>query len=606
MQVPLKQYWDLLIDYLKPQWPKVLLLAILLLSSIGLQLLNPQIMRRFIDSAVSGGSPETLAGAAALFIGVALTNQVLSVVVTYVGQDVGWTATNGLRADLALHCLRLDLSFHHDRTPGEMIERIDGDITALSNFFSQLVIRVLGSGILLVGTLALLFREDWRVGMAVSTFTAAALVILGRTRNLAVPHQRAERQASADLFGFLEERLAGLEDIRANGGGAYVMRRFHQQMRNLFQRGRRAILMRSATWVLTLGLFALGSALTLGMGVSLFLAGAITIGTVYLFFQYTEMLQRPLEQISNQMQELQRATASILRIRELREIRPRIEDAEAAARPSAEHLALSTQHSVLGARLPPGTSVPPGALSVEFQRVSFAYGDDETVLKDVSFALAPGRVLGLLGRTGSGKTTLARLLFRLYDPTGGVIRLGGLATSEARVGDLRRRVGLVTQDVQLFHASVRDNLTFFDRSVADERILKVIGELGLHEWYAARSAGLDTELATGGGGLSAGEAQLLAFIRVFLRDPGLVILDEASSRLDPATERLIEHAVDRLLRDRTVIIIAHRLATVQRADEIVILEQGCVLEQGAREQLAQAPHSRFARLLQAGLEEALA
>jgi ABC-type multidrug transport system fused ATPase/permease subunit len=251
----------------------------------------------------------------------------------------------------------------------------------------------------------------------------------------------------------------------------------------------------------------------------------------------------------------------------------------------------------------------------------------DLVLQDISFHLASGRVLGLLGRTGSGKTTLTRLLFRLYDPDRGEISLGcqerpgGLRPGGIRptspgetqlvdirrlsIHELRRRVGMVTQNIQLFHASVRENLTFFDPSIPDHRILEAISDLGLGEWYHALPKGLDTDLESGGGGLSAGEAQLLAFTRIFLRNPGLVILDEATSRLDPATEGLIERAVDKLVRNRTAIIVAHRLGTVQRADDILILENGRILEWGERLRLAGDPSTRFYHLLETGLEEVL-
>jgi len=210
-----------------------------------------------------------------------------------------------------------------------------------------------------------------------------------------------------------------------------------------------------------------------------------------------------------------------------------------------------------------------------------------------------------LGRTGSGKTTLTRLIFRLYDPTGGRIALGGKDLRETSLQLLRRRIGIVTQDVQLFRASVRDNLTFFDRSIPDKHILSALEELELGDWLRSLPHGLDTQLETGSRSLSAGEAQLLAFARIFLRSPGLVILDEASSRLDPATEQRIERAIDRLLHGRTAIVVAHRLGSVQRSGEILILEEGQVCEYGPREQLACDPGSRFHQLLQTGLEEVL-
>lgn len=227
------------------------------------------------------------------------------------------------------------------------------------------------------------------------------------------------------------------------------------------------------------------------------------------------------------------------------------------------------------------------------------------VLRHVALRLAPGRVLGILGRTGSGKSTLIRLLARLYDPLAGTVTLGGVDVRDVAQADLRQRVGVVTQEVQIFQASVRDNLTFFDPRVDDAAIHRALGELGLLDWIDSLPAGLDSPLGATGSGLSAGEAQLLAFARVFLRDPGLVILDEASSRLDPATERRLERAIDGLARGRTAIVIAHRLDTVQRADDILVLEAGEVVEFGARQRLAADPTSRFAQLMKVGLTEAL-
>jgi ATP-binding cassette subfamily B protein len=251
-----------------------------------------------------------------------------------------------------------------------------------------------------------------------------------------------------------------------------------------------------------------------------------------------------------------------------------------------------------------------GPLAVRFSDVSFSYEDGEDILCDLSFSVESGESLGLLGRTGSGKTTIMRLLARLYDPSDGSIRLDGVDLRDVSPDDLRRRVGVVTQDVQLFRGTVRDNLTFFrpptQGGARDADILDVCRALDLWEWYQTLPDGLDTVLGPSGAGLSAGEAQLLAFARVFLSDPGLVILDEATSRLDPHTERYVERAIDRLLVGRTGIIVAHRLRTVGRVDRILILEGGRIAELGRRVDLVRNPASRFNALLRAGLEEVLA
>ena len=217
----------------------------------------------------------------------------------------------------------------------------------------------------------------------------------------------------------------------------------------------------------------------------------------------------------------------------------------------------------------------------------------------------PARIY-LNGFMGSGKSTIARLLLRLYDPNQGQISLSGVSLRDAHLNEVRQRVSLVTQEVQLFQATIRDNLTFFNPAIPDEQIEEVLGELGLATWLASQPNGLETMIEAGGSNLSAGQAQLLAFGRVFLSNPGLVILDEASSRLDPATEQLIERAVSKLLANRSAIIIAHHLPTVQRADEILILEDGQVVEYGDRLQLSTDSTSRFYQLLQGGLEEVLA
>ncbi|MEP7357689.1 MAG: ABC transporter ATP-binding protein, partial [Anaerolineales bacterium] len=581
MRINFREYVALFSKYLRPRWRQVLLLFVLMLAGIALQVANPQVIRYFIDTALAGGSVNGLVYAALIFLGASFANQALTVAATYVGESVGWSATNALRADLALHVLNLDMAFHNDHTPGQMIERIDGDVADLAIFFSTLVIRIFGSALLLVGVLAALTFENWRVSLALLVYAALALLLLMRFREFATPYWEATREVSANLFGFLEEHLAGAEDIRSSGAVDHVLRDLYQFGRARMSAERKAATMVSLLIAMWIGIFALGQVLAFAAGYSLYQAGLLTIGTAYLILFYTEAIFRPLRDITNEIQNLQKAAGSLVRIRELVQTTTQLPDG-------------------------PGTPIPSGPLGVEFDSVSFQYGERGLVLQDVSFQVAPGQVLGLLGRTGSGKTTLTRLLVRLYDPTSGSIRVSGhVDVRDARLAALRRRIGVVTQDVQLFRATVRDNLTFFDTTIPDARILEVIDDLGLGPWLQGLPSGLDSELEGGASGLSAGEAQLLAFTRVFLKDPGLVILDEASSRLDPATEQLIEHAVDRLLVGRTGLIIAHRLGTVHRADHILILDGGQIGEYGAYQSLVADPGSRFSRLLQTGLEEVL-
>lgn len=614
--------------YLIPQWKRVAGLSGLTLLSIGLQLVNPQVIRYFLDTASSGGPQRSLQLAAAAFIAFALLRQGIDLASIYINQLVSWSATNRLRADLVRHCLKLDLSFHKRHTPGELIDRIDGDINRLANFFSWLWPRLLGNGLLVAGILALLMLQNPLLGGGMLLYTAITLEILGLIQRPAAARWAAERQASAEKFSFLEERISGVEDIRAVGAEPYALNRLLVLLRSYLEKQRAAFVVSNLTFNLTNLVYGVGYALGLALGVVLYLRGQASLGTAYMIVYYVGMLSEPLQGIRAQAQSLQQASASLQRVRELFAIQSRLGNGTSTG----------------------GTArLPSGPLEVAFEQVSFAYQDgmparpngraerqaaipaqilqgaqgdtgsgtpeevgEFLVLQDISFHLQPEKVLGVLGRTGSGKSTLMRLLFRLYDPTQGTIRLDGMNLKDTNPADLRQRVGMVTQEVQLFEASVRDNLSFFNPAVTSGQIEAALRNLRLWDWVQSLPQGLDTHLSAGQGGgaaasgLSAGEAQLLAFARVFLKDPGLVILDEASSRLDPITESLMEQAVHRLFAGRTGILIAHRLRTVQRADEILILEDGRLVEAGTRLTLAGDRNSRFYALLQTGMEEVLA
>ncbi|HYJ23639.1 MAG TPA: ABC transporter ATP-binding protein [Acidimicrobiia bacterium] len=568
-------YRATLSTYLRPHRGRVVVLMLLLLGSIGLQLVIPLILRDFIDSAMAGSAVASLTTAGIAYLIAGILNQLLDAGASYLGTDIGWSATNRLREELTSHLFSLDMGFHNDTTPGEMIERVDGDVTAISEFISRFLVRLIAAGVLLTGVVIVCWFESPAMGLTVTLYVVAVLLFLIRLRKVAVAAAEEERETSARLYGFIEERLAGVDDIRSLGAGRFTMTRFIPVMRDFYTRTTNAWRKRIVVWVSANTAFWAGDALALIVGVWLTIRGSITVGTAFLILQYVQLVRRPIEQMTQELQELQKAAGGIVRIDQLRH---------------------------LGSSIADGSEVmPAGPLAIEFDDVSFSY-EDRGVLDEISFTLAPGKSLGLLGRTGGGKTTITRLIARLYDPDRGVVRVGGHDLRTLRSESLRRSVGVVTQDVQLFQASVKDNLTFFAER-PDEEILDVLERVGLGPWI--RQLGLDTTLGAGGQGLSVGEQQLLAFARVFLQDPGVVILDEPSSRLDPVTEMLLATATERLYAGRTVVIIAHRLETVRLADEIMVVDAGRIVEHGPRQMLAADQSTRYAALLATGRGEIL-
>lgn len=573
----MKLYFSLLRVYLAPQWPRAMLLAVSLFISIGLGLLVPQILRDFIDGTVAGETLQTLLFSALLYWVVAIAKEVFATTASYLGENVAWSGTNALRLDLLRHCLKLDQPFHKKYTTGELLERIDGDVQLLSNFLSQFIIQVLGNLLMMVGIVVLLFREGFIVGLGASLFIVFGLLIMFAVHPIARPYWTEVRELTSKFIGFLSEHLVGIDDIHANGARQYVIGRFDTVINPLLPARVKANLASSVLWTTSTALLAIANATAFAVNAILWRQGAITIGTVYLIFYYISYLNGPVSALRGEIEDLQQAAASIHRINELLSTRSQLADNGQKRLPHQAH-------------------------DIVFENVSFRYDEESDVLKGISFRLGAGRTVGILGRTGSGKTTLARLLLRLYDPTSGTILVGGILTTDIDLVDFRRQFSSVTQNVQLFHASVRNNLTFFDPAISDAQILAVLEELSLRTWLDSLEGGLDYMLQ-GGADISSGQAQLLAFARVFLTSPNVVVLDEASSRVDPATEQMISRAVDKLLYGRTGVIIAHHLNTIQHVDDILILENGRIVEFGKRIVLADDPTSKFSHLLQTNLEE---
>lgn len=568
--------WRGLLQPFWPGWRLACALVVTVAAATVLPVLAPRYTRAFVDQATTGAGIERLWRLAVAYLLLAVGGLAARTVAGRLASGAAWDGTNRLRERAAAHALALGLPYLSRHSPGELIERIDGDVVAVGDYAVTLVMDVVVSLLLLVGVVISLFVIDVRLGVVATVFCVLLGLAMLKGQQRALPAQMHSRDQTAVLFGNVEETMSGLDDIRSVGAGEYAVARFHIASRNLYRADRRAGVVGTSVVAGTSVAFTLGTALLLGFVAWSLGRGVLTVGTAVLLFQYTMLVRTPFEQLIDQIRGYQAALAGMARIRDL----------------LAEHADPPPPHRPVAL---PAT----GPVDVTLDAVSFRYDDAHTdALTDVSITLRPGETLGVIGRTGSGKTTLARLLLRLYDPTGGAIRLGGVDLRDVEPGSLHRRVAMVTQDVQLFHASIRDNLTLFRATDDDDLLRHVLDVVGLNSWLMRQPGGLD-DLPTG---MSAGEAQLLAFARVLLADPGLVILDEPSSRLDLASQRLVATATERLLDGRTGIVIAHRLSTLSPLDRIAILRGGRVVEQGERVALLADPTSQTAGLFaRAGL-----
>jgi ABC-type multidrug transport system fused ATPase/permease subunit len=566
--------WRALGALLRPDVWRWVGLGALVATGSALTIAGPLVVRRIVDTAADGTTAAEITGLALLFLAIAALAQLLAVIVAWLATVAAWRTTNDLRLTMTRHVLGLDHEFHRTHTPGELIQRVDGDITSVSEFLGQVVTKAAGAAMLVGGMVIVLTVIDWRLGAGMAVYVALALAVIVSTRHRAIAESSDEMGALGRLYGGIEERLTAAEDLRANGAADHVAWRFvedsEEALVSAVRRERAFLVM----WWFVQGAVAAGWVFALVVGAVLYDRGTISLGTAFLLFQFVLLVARPLEEVVHELETVQKANGAMVRVADLMALRPNVLDEGT-------------------------TSPPPGPLAVTGTHVHFDYGDDRPVLHDVDVHIEPGRSVGIVGRTGSGKTTFSRLVLRLVEPTSGVVELGGVPIADIALSELRRRVALVPQEVELFAGTLRDNVTLFDAERSDAEVVDALERVGLG---ALAAGGIDRELGAGGAGLSAGEAQLLALARVWLRDPDLLVLDEATARVDPETERRIEAAVVELMRGRTTLVIAHRLSTLKSVDEIIVFDQGRIIEHGDRVDLVGDDDSRFARLLAIALD----
>jgi ATP-binding cassette subfamily B protein len=506
---------------------------------------------------------------------------------TFNVQAVGQRLTARIRDDLFSHAMALSLRFH-DRTPvGKLLTRLTSDVDALAEVFGSGAVGVLADLVTLIVIAVTMISIEWRLGLLLMLSQIPVIFgILWLQSRYRKANYRV-REELGQLNADLQENLQGLEVVQMFRREAVNSARFSRTTDSYRQAITGTILYDSSISAFIEWVALTAVAVVLGLGGSMVTGGLMGLGTLTTFILYSQRLFDPLRQLAERFTQIQGGLTAVERIGELLE-----QPIEIAELPDNQKTAAAVRSGIERS----------SAGEVIFENVSFAYRADDPILQDLSFRITPGEHVALVGPTGSGKTTIIRLLCRLYEPQQGRILLDGIDIRQLPIPTLRQRLGVVLQDTFLFSGNVADNLRL-DAPISTDELRQTCRDLGLGPLLQRLPDGLATELRERGGNLSSGERQLLSVARVAIRDPSVLVMDEATAFMDPSTEATLQRDLDRLLKQRTAIVIAHRLATVEAADRILVLKKGRVVEQGNHLELRAAGglYAQLAELQERGL-----
>jgi len=550
-----------LFTLVRPYRAKAILSAVSLLVGTALGLASPLASKFAIDHGIVRGDRQALVFWTLAFVAAALLGWVASIAQTYLSAWVGQRVLADLRRDLFSHIQTLELGYFERNRAGWLISRLTNDVSALEELVTDGLYSSVQNTLMLFGTAGVLLYLDWRLALA--TLTVFPLMAIATTlfRVYSARAYRRMRERLADVTATLAEDLAGARVVQSfrrerSNAGAFG------EISDSYRKANYRTVQLNAWYFPFVGLLgSVATAIVLAYGGLLYFDDAITIGTLFAFMLFLANFFDPIQALSQLFNTFLAASAALDKIFDVMDTAPELRDAE-GARP-----------------------LPQIEGAVELSDVHFRYGEGAEVLHGIDLSVAAGQTVALVGHTGAGKSTLVKLLARFYDPTEGTIRIDGHDLRDVQVRSLRHQLGIVPQEGFLFAVSIRDNIAFGRPDASFEEVRDAARAVGADEFIEALPEGYETSVAERGAALSIGQRQLIAFARALLADPRLLILDEATSSVDIASEAVIEEALARLLAGRTAFVVAHRLSTIRRADLIVVLEHGQVIEQGTHDEL---------------------
>jgi len=553
-----------LLAQIRPYSKSLVITGMLLVANIGLGLVPPLLQRDIIDDVIGAGDLSRLGGLIGLLAVVQVLLHSAGFGEMYLRHTLGQRFIYDLRVKLYAYLQQLSLSFFEQTSTGELMSRVTSDVDALESFVTHGITLSVVDFLRLAAASIVLIVLDWRLSLCVLVPLPIIAISLRRFNRRARPIYRQARDRLGQINARLQDSLAGMRVIQAFGQEEGELERFRSASEMYFRERIRAIQTWSTFFPALHLVAALGGALVLGAGAWMVVRQSLSLGTLVAFLSYTLSFYNPLNRLTEIDNIVQQAIASGQRVYELLDEVPQIQDGEGAI----------DLGKVRG--------------EVVFENVRFRYTDGEEVLHGVSFRMAPGEVVALVGPSGAGKTSIASLLCRFYDPVEGRILVDGHDLRDVQVASLRDNVAVVLQDTFLFNTTIRDNLRYGRPEVGESEMIEAARAAYAHEFIEQLPDGYDTEIGERGVKLSGGQKQRLALARAILADPAILILDEATSSVDAEAEYLIQRALDEVMRGRTSLVIAHRLSTIRSADKIVALEHGTIREVGDHQELLSA------------------